>query len=187
MRNVFIFHGTGGHPKENWFPWLRDELQSLGCAVHVPQFPTPTNQTPETWFEVFKNYEEFIDEQTIIVGHSLGGAFLLRLLEKITTKIAAAIIVAGPVGIRPIRNWESDQPFIDHPFAWETIRGHARQFIVFHSDNDPYVGLGNGKEAAKQLGVDLTFIPNAGHFNRTAGYTKFPELLDQIKISMSES
>ena len=136
--------------------------------------------------KVFKKYEKFVDEQTIIIGHSLGGAFLLRLLEKTDTNIAAAIIVAGPVGIRPILNWESDQPFINHPFDWESIRKHARQFVVFHSDNDPYVGLGNGKETAMQLGVELTFIPNAGHFNTKAGYTKFPELLNRIKAVIDE-
>jgi len=24
--NVFIIHGADGHPKENWFPWLKSEL-----------------------------------------------------------------------------------------------------------------------------------------------------------------
>lgn len=56
----------------------------------------------------------------------------------------------------------------------------ANHFKVYQSDNDPYVSLGNGKELAKQLGVDLTFIPNVGHLNAESGYTKFDLLLADI-------
>ena len=181
MKNAFIFHGTGGYPEENWFPWMKDELKSLGFNLHVPQFPTPENQTLKAWFDVFKEYEKFVDEHTLMIGHSLGGAFLFRVLEGLKMQIAAACIVSAPVGILPIRNWISDQPFMAHPFDWQKIREHARKFVVFHSDDDPYVCLENGEEIAKQLGVLLSFIPNAGHFNTAAGYTKFPELLNQIK------
>jgi hypothetical protein len=24
--NAFIFHGTEGHPQENWFPWMKEKL-----------------------------------------------------------------------------------------------------------------------------------------------------------------
>lgn len=181
MKNAFIFHGTGGYPEENWFPWVKQELEQLEYKVHIPQFPTPENQTLETWFDVFKRYEKFVDKDTLMIGHSLGGAFLLRVLETLSSSVVCVCIVAAPVGVRPIRNWEGDQQFIGHPFDWRKIREHARSFIVFHSDNDPYVSLGNGAETAKQLGISLSFIPKAGHFNAAAGYTEFRELLDQIK------
>lgn len=52
--------------------------------------------------------------------------------------------------------------------------------MVFQSDTDPYVGLENGEELAKKLNVKLNFVPNAGHFNATAGYLKFEKLLDEV-------
>ncbi len=179
--NVFIFHGTKGHPKENWFPWLKRELELLGCNVFVPQFPTPENQDPEHWFEVFKKYEDLYSPDTILVGHSLGGAFLLRVLEKYDTKIKAAYCVAAPIGILPLKNYKGDKPFIEEPFDWELIKTHADKFYVFHSDNDPLVCLGNGEELAKNLGVDLILVKNAGHFNTEVGYKKFELLLENIK------
>ena len=184
MVNIFIIHGTGGHPKENWFPWLKKKLESLGCRVIVAQFPTPKNQTPESWFEVFKKYEEFYNKDTILIGHSLGGAFILRVLEKYNTKIKAAFIVAAPIGIPPIKNWQSDQPFIGHKFDWEKIRSHCNKFFVYHSDNDPYVSLGNGKELSKKLKTKLIFIPNSGHFNKAAGFIGFEELFNRVKIEL---
>ena len=178
MKTAFIFHGTAGYPEENWFPWLKKELEHRGFIVHVPQFPTPQNQTLEAWYEAFKDYEKLLTEDSIIVGHSLGGTFLLRVLENVPIRISVACLVAAAVGIRPLKNWETDKPFIERPFEWKTIRERARHFLVFQSDDDPYVSLGNGEEAAQQLGVPLHFIPNAGHFNTTAGYTEFPRLLD---------
>ena len=41
MANIFIIHGTEGYPEENWFPWLKKELEQKGHIVFVPQFPTP--------------------------------------------------------------------------------------------------------------------------------------------------
>lgn len=181
MTKVFIFHGTGGSPEENWFPWLKKELEKLGCKVIVPQFPTPENQTLENWFKVLDNYKNDIDENTILVGHSLGGAFLLRVLESLEKPIKAAFLVATPIGIPPVKNWKTDKPFTGHPFDWEKIESNAKKFFVYHSDNDPYVGLENGKQLAHNLGVELTFIPNSGHFNKSAGFLEFEDLLTKIK------
>ena len=58
MATAFIFHGTGGYPEENWFPWLKRELESLDYKVIVPQFPTPENQTLENWFAIFEKYKK---------------------------------------------------------------------------------------------------------------------------------
>ena len=108
------------------------------------------------------------------------------MLERYDIKIKAAYLVSAPVGVRPIKNWEGDQPFIGKPFDWETIRSRAEAFYVFHSDNDPYVSLGNGQEAAKQLHIDLTFVSGAGHFNKATGYVQFPLLLEKIKQSVQQ-
>ena len=183
MTDVFIFHGTEGYPEENWFPWLKQKLEKLGCKVIVPQFPTPENQTLENWLKILKDYEQFYNENTILVGHSLGGAFLLRVLEKYNVKIKAAFIIAAPIGILPIKNYESDKIFLGKAFAfdWEKIRSHCRKFFVFHSDNDPYVTLENGEVLSKKLNTELIFIPNAGHFNKSVGYVKFDALFKKIK------
>ena len=184
--NVFIFHGTGGFPDENWFPWMKKELESLGHKVIVPKFPTPENQAPETWFEVLDRYKESYTPDTILIGHSLGGAFLLRVLEKYDIKVKAAFIISAPVGILPIKNYEGDRRFLGKSFSfgWEKIKARCGKFFVFHSDNDPFVCLGNGLELSRSLGTKLILVENAGHSNAAAGYTKFDVLLDRIKKAL---
>ena len=182
MTKILIIHGTEGYPEENWFPWLKENLEASGHTVIVPQFPSPPVVAAKVseWFEVLKQYEDMIDDDTIIIGHSLGCIFTLRILEKVLTPIKAAVFVSAPVGVRPILNYERDLAFSGFEFNWDVIKLSARQFLVFHSDDDPYVGLANGEELAKKLGVELNFVPNAGHFNTKAGYTEFQQLKDAI-------
>lgn len=185
MANVFIIHGTGGYPGENWFPWLKAEVEKRGHTAMVPQFPTPENQTLENWFATMEQYRAQYASDSLIVGHSLGGAFSLRVLEAAPVQIRAAFLVSSPIGVPPIKNMEGDRPFIGHPFDWEKIKVAARRFEIFHSDNDPYVGLGNGQQLAANLNVKLNFVPNCGHFNATAGFLKFERLLELIEPELA--
>lgn len=186
--NIFIFHGTEGYPEENWFPWLKEKLTAEGYQVFVPQFPTPPIVPAKLseWFEVLKNYEKYINEDTIIVAHSLGGVFALRILEKIKHPVQAVFLIGAPIGVKPILNFNRDKSFSGFDFDWQKIKNNAKKFVVFHSNDDPYVSLGNGEKLAKELDVELTFIPNAGHFNTKAGYTKFDKLLEKIKPMLSK-
>jgi len=183
MNNIFIFHGTEGYPEENWFPWLKEKLETLGHKVFVPQFPSPPVVPAKIaeWFDVLKDYEQYIDENTILIGHSLGGVFTLRILEKLKHPVKAAVFVGAPVGVKPITYYDRDVSFSGFDFDWPTIKNNARNFVAFQSDDDPYVSLGNGRELSEKLGIELSFIPNAGHFNQKSGYTQFEELLGELK------
>jgi len=186
--NVFIFHGTEGYPEENWFPWLKQKLEKIGCKVFVPQFPSPPIAPAKIneWFDVFKKNKQYINENVILIGHSLGGVFTLRVLEKLRHPIKAAFFVGTPIGVKPILNYKRDSSFSGFSFDWDSIRKNCNYFVVFQSDTDPYVGLQNGKELAKKLNVKLNFVPNAGHFNAKAGYFKFEKLLEKVNRILSK-
>ena len=95
MPNIFFIHGVGGFPEENWLPWIKTELEKLGARVFIPAFPTIEYQTLENWLGVFKEYEKHLDENSIIVGHSLGVAFILNLLERPNKPVRAAFLIGG--------------------------------------------------------------------------------------------
>src|SRR3989344_2175208 len=137
---VFIFHGTEGYPKENWFPWLKEQLEERSCKVFVPQFPSPPKLPAQVsaWFKVFKDYEPEIDGNTIFIGHSLGGVFALRVLEKLKQPVKGVFFVGTPIGVRPILNYDRDNSFSGFDFNWEAIKKKAKNFVVFQSDTDPY-------------------------------------------------
>ncbi len=179
MTNVFIIHGSYGHPNENWFPWLRSELEKLDCKVFTPKFPTPDNQSIKSWLKTFEDYKKHMDENSIVIGHSLGPAFLMSIIEKLDKPIKAAFFVSGFLKLK--NNLEINKSFTDRNFNWKKIRNNCKGFYVFHSDNDPHIPLNKAQKLAKNLGVDLIIVKGAGHFNEKTGYTRFDLLLEKIK------
>lgn len=179
MPTIFIIHGVEGHPEENWFPWLKHELEQLGHNVIVPQFPTPENQTLSHWLAVLEEYKELLTTDTIFIGHSLGAPFVLNILEKHPAK--AAVLVAGFVGKAENQFDEGMKSFAQRTFDWETIKRNCSNFLIFHSDNDPYIKLEKAEQLATQLDIKINLVKNAGHFNTAAGYESFPLLLEKMK------
>ncbi len=169
---IIIIHGTFSTPTDNWFPWLKKELNAI-----TPTFPTPENQNLTNWLDVMKNYK--ITKDTILIGHSSGATFILSLLEKYECK--AAFLVAGFTGKLNISLDPLNKTFAEKEFDWEKIKENCKQIYMFHSDNDPYVPLENAKNLQEHLNAKLTIIPNGQHLNKTAGFTKFPLLLKKIK------
>lgn len=180
MADVFIIHGAYGSPGENWIPWLKRELEQLDCRVFAPQFPTPEKQTLENWMRVFAEYDGLLNKDSVVIGHSLGVAFLLTLLEKSQAK--AAFFISGFIGLLNNPSFDKiNKTFTYKKFDWDLIRQNCNKFYVFHSDNDPYVPLEKAKELAKPLSTDIILIKGGGHLNRESGYIKFELLLNKIK------
>src|SRR5262249_6799203 len=71
--------------------------------------------------------------------------------------------------------------FLDRPFDWERIRARAGVSRVYHGANDPYVPLDMAQALASELQAPLTIIPNGGHLNALAGFTKFDKLLQDLR------
>ena len=177
--NVIIIHGAYGHPEENWFGWLKNELQALGIACSVPQLPTPENQNIEQWMLAFnKACKRIINFQTVFIGHSLGAVFALRWLEKNNVKLFATFLIGtflGEVGIEKFDSINKD--FFKNPFNWQKIYTKSHQFIAYHGDNDPYVKRQDFDFIADQLAAKKIILSNAGHMNTASGYSTFPQLL----------
>ena len=185
MANVLIVHGSYGHPKENWFPWLKSKLEDLGCNVFVPKFPTPKNQKLDAWLDVLKEYEPYLDKNSILVGHSMGCALILRKLELLNVKTKSVFLVGGfTKDLWSGKYRKIIDTFFDKPFNWKEIRQKSKNFVIYQSDNDPLVPVSMGKEIAKNLNGELIIVKNAGHFNKESGYTKFDILLEKIKSEL---
>ncbi|KKP37331.1 MAG: hypothetical protein UR27_C0007G0080 [Candidatus Peregrinibacteria bacterium GW2011_GWA2_33_10] len=183
MPNIFLIHGVAGYPEENWFPYIKKELEKLNNNVIIPQFPTPQDQTLTKWLEIITKYKKFITPETVFVGHSLGVAFILNLIEK--HPIKAAFFVAGFVGKTGNQFDPSMKTFTMKNFNWTQIKKNCQKFTLFHSNNDPYVPRKKAEELAIYLNTNITLIKGAGHFNKASGYETFEKLLNDIKLSFT--
>ena len=72
---------------------------------------------------------------------------------------------------------------IIYDFDWQKLRKMSQQYILVHSDDDPYVPLSHGKFLAEKLSGKLVVLKGQKHFSTsTAGlkYKKFPFLLELV-------
>lgn len=187
MATVFIFHGIQGSAEENWFPWLKGELLRRGHTVIVPSFPHADVPSLREWREHFAQYEEEITLSTVLIGHSLGAAFALRLLEEMHSPVRATFLVAAVYGEMGNEFDPLMQGFVSGGFDWKKVKENAGHVAVLHSDCDPYIAQEKGEALAQTLGVSLTLVPGAGHFNSAAGYAQFPLLLSLVESAIGEA
>jgi predicted alpha/beta hydrolase family esterase len=175
---VVIVHGSYGSAGGNWFPWLALRVRELGHEAIVPQFPTPNGQNLSNWLRVFDEQVGALTRETILIGHSLGVAFILRLLERAVAPIAGAFLVAGFLGPLDLPDFDGiNAEFVLPPVDWSRVKRGAKSFFVYGSDNDPYVPLTEVEGIATALGVRMVLIENAGHLNADSGFSSFPVLL----------
>jgi predicted alpha/beta hydrolase family esterase len=188
MNKIIIIHGTMGSPSGNWFPWLSSQLSSNDTKVIIPKMPTPENQSLSSWFESYNSKVGMLSSEDIIIGHSLGAVFLLRLLEKSETKIKAGILVSGFTGYLNLADFDKlNSSFIEEQFNWSEIKSKADKIISIHSDKDPYIPMSQSIELSNKLSISSTIIPNAGHLNSESGYDKFPFLLSLVEDILDDN
>jgi len=181
MKTALIIHGAYGNPNENWIPWLKTELEKFDYEVAVPAFPTPENQNLESWLDVASPYLEKLNDESVLIGHSIGAVFLLSVLEKLNAPVKTTIFASG--FLNDLGNDDFDKInriFYEKDFDWQRIKQNSQNVFVFHGDNDPYVPLSESENLAKNLGTNVKVIENGGHLNKSAGFDKFSELLEVI-------
>jgi uncharacterized protein len=181
MRKAFIIHGAYGNSTENWSPWLKNELEQLDYEVIVPTFPTPEEQSLENWNNIFNKHIDTLDKDTILVGHSLGCPFILNILQSIDIKINSIYLVAGFHTLLDHPIDEINKTFVEDGFDWTKIKNNYEKVVMLNGDNDPYIKKAISDELAEKLDATYEVIPDGGHLNSTAGYTKFEKLLSYIK------
>jgi predicted alpha/beta hydrolase family esterase len=138
---------------------------------------------PEPWepdYEKFKKeFEKLpINENTILIGHSCGGAFLVRWLGESKRKIDTLLLVA-PWKI-PEHDGEVEKLFYGFDVD-ETIRGRVNKIIMFTSDDEEVKGKESLQVYHAALGGEVVALEGKGHFTMYAmGTVEFPELLNVI-------
>ncbi|MEU7754962.1 alpha/beta hydrolase [Micromonospora sp. NPDC049171] len=174
-RRAIIFHGTGGNPDVCWYRWLAGRLAARGYTVEVPHLPDLNVEPIATFLPKVLGAHRF-DEDTVLVGHSGGAAFLLALLEHVEVTVAQAILVAGYC--TPPNT--SAEPVLQQSYDWAAIRSHVRDISFINSRQDPY-GCDDrqGRAMFERLG-GTQIVRDDGHFgDYDQPYDQF-DLLDRL-------
>lgn len=170
---VLFLHSWYSKVTDNWYSWLKDELDKKGYKTYFPDIPELRKDLPDM-AKILKYIESLkvIDKNTIIIGHSIGNLLAMRLAEKF--KYKQMILVSA---------WDYDDLCEGHKLFWKTKINHAKikknvkDINVIHSDNDPYYTQISAEDTAKRLNAKFVLVKGGGHFGSKEGTKKLPQIL----------
>ena len=178
MKNALILHGTDANSLDNWFPWLKKELEKKGYKVWVPDLPHAEKPNIDRYNNfILSNKDWDFNDESIIIGHSSGAVEILGLLEAFPkeTVVNKCFLVGSFINDL---GWDSLKELFLKPFDFEKIKKHSKEFIFIHSDNDPYCPLDHAKYLVEKLNGQLIIIKGQGHFSGKE--VKMPAILDNL-------
>lgn len=162
----------------HWLPWLQKQLCIKDVLTQTPEMPRPYDPDYLEWKAEFERQE--VDEDTILVGHSLGGGFIVRWLSETSIKIKQLILVA-PWLDREHEYGELFEFTIDDRLVEKTAVG----IDVLYSTNDD-APMQTSLEFLRQETPSARYheFKDYGHFClRDMKTREFPELLSICKTS----
>ncbi|MBU1038771.1 alpha/beta hydrolase [Patescibacteria group bacterium] len=181
MKQAVIIHGFGGSPDNGFKGWLKNELEQAGWTVFNPQMPNPKQPLQQDWVNTIIQNIPNPDQQTYLVGHSLGCIAILRYLEQLPNniKIGGVFLVAGFSQMLKDAKYQPLANFFNKPIAWPKIKQVCPNLICFFSNNDWAVPA---KQITpfKQQGAKIIILPDRGHFSDNDGCINLPELKQAI-------
>ncbi len=187
FKHVYLLHGWSGVPEGAFRGWLKKELEARGYAVVAPALPDADTPRIETWLPFLQETITSVPEDTIIVGHSIGGALALRYAEALPEGSVLAKVVLVASVVDEIINFSSEKekriaaPWLETPIDAEKVRRSAKEIIAFFSDNDEFIPLSSEKVMREKFGARTIIEHAMGHyFDDTRSFIEVPSILEEI-------
>ncbi len=171
---VVLIHGYNSSPEENFHPWLARELKARGFEVIAPKLPLVEEPNVTECIQALALAVGRLDENTIIVGHSLGGVLALRYLEaaEAASIPRATILVGAPYQTKS----EKIRGVFLSEFDYDVVAWKAREFLIVHDKEDKLVPFDHAEKYARMLQGELVPTTGDDHFMEK----EYPVLLEII-------
>jgi Predicted esterase of the alpha/beta hydrolase fold len=162
-------------PAPDWKKNLRHECGDT-WDVFRPDMPCAHNASYDEWSARFDQYVPHFRDGIVLIGHSLGAAFLLRYLSEHTVpmKVRGTILVGAPIDDTKEETLATFTP----PKQLEAFARNAGEVHIFHSTDDNTVPYENATKLAERLPqATLHTHHNYGHYRVGA----IPELIAVLR------
>lgn len=177
---IVLIHGWSDHPDYGWMGWLSRQAEDMGFCFIAPQMPAPTVPNIESWLATAIKAIGTLEDNPILIGHSLGTNILIRYLAKYrgaeSEQAKALILVSG--FLEPGR--KDAEKFFPPILNIEKVAMRAQKIFNIYSVDDKLVKPIKSIELAEQIGGEKIRLSGYGHFlNKQT--PQIPELLLIIK------
>ncbi len=180
--NFIILHGWTGRADKNFIPWLKTELESKGYEVQTPQMPDTEHPTEKDQVAyVLDNCR--LNENTVLIGHSLGAIVAMKVLTKHAKPIHELILVAAAKDPEHSNEDKNFHNTFSWKFEFETLKKLAPKRLILsdfkETDRIKYL-----EKMAENLDAELrTGTSKREHYTGT----KEPDILESLNLSGSET
>ncbi len=191
MQQVILIHGLPDKEEvlgdswpspsnSHWFPWVQKQLTKKDILCQALEMPKAYNPTYAEHEKVLDQMN--ISEETILVGHSCGGGFLLRYFSEHKNLRPKKVILVAP-WLDPenyLKELSSDSDYFDFEID-ESLTQRTNIICINSTDDENYI-LDSVKIIQEKLpDIKMVTFNDKGHFTEPDLKTKeFPELVDII-------
>ena len=165
--------------EDHWFSWLKRQLILKDIHAVSIEPPFPFRPRYNEWKKEFERFEAGPD--TILVGHSCGGGFLVRYLSEHKDLRVGKVVLVAP-WINPDNYEVSDTAdFFDFEIDPDFPSRTKGTSVFISSDDETSVVKTVDILKDKVKGLDIQQYSDKGHFTLSAlGTNEFPELLNEV-------
>ena len=183
MKNVFIIHSYNGDTANSFAPSIKKLCEENNINYYFPEFPIRQEAKYESWEKILNEYvdKELLNEDSIVISHSLGTLFLPKYLAKNNIKINTYISVAGFLNYKGRIDLENIIiRFLPNEQEFEKCKTLIKNIYSIYSDNDEINSIKNLEDYANKLNSEKIFIKGAGHFSPKSNVKNISELNEII-------
>lgn len=162
--------------RNDWKDTLAEKL-GRNFEIIAPKMPNKFNAKYREWKIWFEKFIPHFTANVVLVGHSLGGLFLVKYLSENFSpqKVKGLFLVAIPHDDKGTKYSLAD---FQLPKNLAKMAKQVPSTFFYHSEDDPFVPLADFKKYQTQLKTAVfRQLKNRGHFNQE----KFPELIRDLK------
>jgi uncharacterized protein len=192
MKQVIIIHGlpdkeevlgtTWPSPSNShWIPWIQKQLTRKDIVCQTPEMPRSYNPEYLVHKQTLDQFD--ISDETILVGHSCGGGFLIRYFSENKDVNPKKIILVAP-WLDPENYLQELRPGSDY-FDFEideSLSQRTEIHCMYSTDDESYILDSIEIIKDKLPNIHFHMFTDKGHFTEPdLGTKEFPELLELIQ------
>lgn len=177
---ALLIHDFEGSNDGNWFPWLEKKLSNLEFEVVNETLPNPEHPVYTESLKFLEEKTKNFGDNDIVIGHSLGAFWAVKLAEKKHFK--SVILVAPAIGELPFelmrKEWDGSDINALEGVIWKGCNPQlvkADKKVAFFSNDDQWIPL----ELKKLLNESWEIVDL--HAREHITDEEFPELLEILK------
>ena len=177
-RRILFIHSAGpqdpGQGSDSLIKYLHGSLDK-NYSLMCPAMPDPDNPDYNAWKRKLDAQLDLIDDEVILIGHSLGGSVLVKYFSEIPYQkpVAGLFLIASPFCADA--GWDLEEYKLKNHFA--TNLSFIPKIFLYHSRDDEWVPFHHMSLYAAHLPqATVRKFDDYGHIFEHP----FPELINDI-------